>query len=134
MPLIKWDSSLVLDLEPIDSHHKYLVSLLNKAQKSFLKGGKKGEISLVLDELNEYANYHFAVEEELMRKHMYQDTESHQQEHNFFRSWVLNLRDKHEQDDLDAYMEVTNVLIEWLRSHIMNVDKKCFFSIKEIDY
>ena len=125
MKLIEWDDSLLLGVEPVDSHHKHLVSLLGKAQNSFLWGIKQGEIEQILDELVAYANYHFAAEEELMLLNNFSGIGAHQEEHESFRRWVADLRRTHAPDDLEAYMEVTNVLIEWLVSHIKGIDSQC---------
>ena len=124
MSLIEWNDNLVLNIEPIDTHHKHLVDLLNKAQDSFMHGVKPGEVEQIMKELVDYANYHFAAEEALMHQREYPDEEKHLQEHASFRSWVAGLIQEGNPDDLESYMEIANVLVEWLVSHIQEIDRK----------
>ncbi|MGB4598642.1 MAG: bacteriohemerythrin [Trichlorobacter sp.] len=124
MPLIEWNKELILGFDQIDAHHQQLVNLLNKAHDSFVQGVQPGTIDATLTELADYADYHFAVEEQLMRQQNYPDLAAHQQDHATFRSKVLEMRHSCSKETLPAQLEITVFLLEWLVMHIKITDRK----------
>ena len=123
MPLIEWDEELVLGITLIDSHHRHLVELLNKAHESFVFGMKAGELDLIFDELVDYAGYHFSTEEELMNKYEYNNTASHIAAHEAFKEKIVKMRNNKDSNNMDSYLEITDFLLEWLVNHIKSVDR-----------
>ncbi len=67
MPIIEWNEQFVLGVPEFDEHHQHLVMLLNKTYDDFINGASKETLSLILDELIDYATYHFAAEEHWMK-------------------------------------------------------------------
>ncbi|MCB1053002.1 MAG: hemerythrin, partial [Acidobacteria bacterium] len=67
MAYIKWGPDLEIGHSTIDYQHRTLVNRLNDLY-DIKQSGKGGEVLLqvVLDELVQYAQYHFATEEKLM--------------------------------------------------------------------
>ena len=125
MSLVEWDEELVLGIELIDSHHRHLVELLNKAHDSYLFGMKAGELEVIFNELVDYAKYHFAAEEALMKTYGYPETETHMAEHQAFIMQVVEMRKAQSSDKLASYLNITDFLLAWLITHIKNIDKLC---------
>ena len=61
---LEWNDIYSVNIKEIDSQHKNLFSLINKVQFSDKdKPNTKEEINKILDEMNDYAIYHFDTEE-----------------------------------------------------------------------
>ncbi len=129
MSLIEWNDELVLGVAVIDGHHQHLVSLLNKAHDAFIWGLTPGELTATLQELTDYANYHFAAEEELMQAHHYSGLAAHQREHAAFRDRIATMGHNPSGDSFPAYLELIEFLLEWLVTHIKTVDRQTVTAI-----
>ena len=57
MPIIEWNNSYALEIEPIDDHHRHLVCLLNTTYDMFVGQGYKAEIEGLIDELINYQQF-----------------------------------------------------------------------------
>src|SRR5512136_1095756 len=93
MSLVEWDISFDLGVKVIDEHHRHLVSLLNNAYDA-IQLNEKAKIELILNELVDYAKYHFSTEEYLMQKYNFPSLVMHEKEHNHFCQQVDELRSK----------------------------------------
>ena len=124
MPLITWNEDLTLGVPEIDAHHLHLVELLNKAHDSFIWGLEPGEINATITSLKEYADYHFAAEEQLMTIHPTPELDAHKAEHQAFRTKVAELGKLKSSDSFPAYLTIIDFLLEWLVTHIQTTDRK----------
>lgn len=123
MPIVEWNEDLILGNNLVDSHHRHLVELLNKAHDSYIFGMKSGELDKIFNELLDYADYHFNTEEALMKTNNYIEKDSHRAEHQSFIKQVTEMRLKQPPNDLESYLDITNFLLEWLLTHIKEVDR-----------
>ena len=124
MPIIEWNDSYFLGIGQIDGHHKHLFTLLNNTYDVFVSQGLKVEIGKVIEELVDYAIYHFAAEEELMTRHGYAQTAEHVKEHENF----INQVKAHQKDFNDGRnslsLELIVFLKDWLQEHILDSDRQ----------
>ena len=122
MPVMLWESNFELGIKEFDDHHKHLVSLLNMTYDSFTGGARRDEIETVLDELCDYATYHFAAEEYWMGEHEYPRLPQHSEEHEKFCNRVTEIqKDFHKGRD-SLTLEVLTFLTNWLANHILVSD------------
>lgn len=122
MQLVKWDDSLNLGVEPFDDHHKHLVCLLNKTYDLFIAGEKSSSLEEVIDELIDYATYHFSSEELWMVKLNYPKQEEHKKQHEEFSSRVVDFQRDLTQKGNISILEVLSFLQRWLVEHIKHSD------------
>lgn len=123
MSIVEWNDELVLGIKLIDSHHRHLVELLNKAHDSFMFGMKAGELDIIFNELVDYAGYHFSTEEGLMNMYGYSETQSHIAAHEAFKKKIVEMIKQQKADNMNSYLELTDFLLEWLINHIQNIDR-----------
>ena len=122
MPIIEWSKSFELGIDEFDYHHKHLVDLLNMTYDRFTNGASHEELGAVLDELADYATYHFAAEEYWMGVHEYPGFTKHSEEHKKFCNRVTEiLNDFHNGND-SLSLEVLTFIMNWLTHHIMGTD------------
>ncbi|ACM20661.1 hemerythrin family protein [Geotalea daltonii FRC-32] len=122
MQLVKWDNTLTLGVEPFDDHHKHLVCLLNETYDLFIAGEKPSSLEEVIDELIDYATYHFSSEELWMVKLNYPKQEEHKKQHEEFSSRVVNFQRDLIQKGSTSTLEVLSFLQRWLVEHIKHSD------------
>lgn len=124
MSFVEWNEDLFLGIRQIDEHHQHLVDLLNKCHDALLWGIRPGERTLLVTSLKEYALYHFATEEGLMKAHDYPELEAHLGEHGIFNATIVSLDDSSPLHDDQGYLDIMTFLLEWFVIHIKSVDRK----------
>src|SRR5450631_94495 len=92
MPLIEWSSTFELGVMEFDEHHKHFVSLLNKTYDFITTGASNDTLESVLEELADYATYHFAAEAYWMKVFNYPKLKQHQVEHERFSCRVVEIQ------------------------------------------
>jgi hemerythrin len=124
MALIEWNSSLSVGIELIDNQHKKLVALINDLNEAMKLGKGSTIIKNIIDELISYTISHFATEEKYFKQFNYADTQVHVAEHEAFVRKVSDFVDDLNEARLSLSISVMNFLRDWLKNHIMVVDKK----------
>jgi len=127
MSYFEWDDGYSVCVERLDEDHKRLFALLNKVNDACTAIMQPESYPLLVNELIDYLNTHFAVEEAYMTGIGYPDLESHACEHRRFYEQVLAYRNKgyaQKADYTRELTELTETIYNWLRHHILNVDQQ----------
>ena len=122
MPLVEWFKSFDLGIEEFDEHHRHLVGLLNIVFDVFMGGAGHEALRAVLDELINYATYHFTAEEHWMGVHDYPQLTQHCEEHGQFSSKVREIQEDFRNGKTKLSLEVMHFLKNWLTNHILRTD------------
>lgn len=136
--MFHWSEKFETQVEPIDTQHKKLVSILNELC-SAVSEHEVDETSLdtVLQELLDYAAYHFADEEQLMEANNVSEKHTilHKMEHNSFIYDIERMRNYFLPDSM-SILEIGERLIKfvtaWLTYHILGIDKVLAAQIHDI--
>ncbi len=120
--LIEWNSTMSVGVEIIDKHHQHLVALINQLFEAMRQEQDEEVIDGVLHELNEYVQYHFSYEEELMRECSYPGYEQHCNEHKQLAESLNVLQERHSRGRERITVEVMHFLRDWLQRHILESD------------
>ncbi len=81
MTLLHWRQNMSLGVHALDADHKHLIDLLNRLHFMIMAGDERAAIECVLEDLLNYAQYHFEREERLMRQYHYPRYEAHRRLH-----------------------------------------------------
>lgn len=118
----------LIGIELIDSEHKELFSIVDKANrlvKSYNEISDYDKILDILDMLKEYTKEHFADEEEYMESIGYDGLDAQKRAHDAFIQKLENIDlseiDRNPQESLQQLLEF---LLGWLVNHILYTDKK----------
>lgn len=122
MPLIEWNEQFLLGVPQFDEHHEHLVNLLNTTYDDFINGASNKSSQTILDELIDYATYHFSAEEYWMEKNNYPRLVKHQGEHKYFVDRVVTLQKDFHDGREKMSLEILSFLKNWLSSHILGSD------------
>ena len=120
--LVEWKEDYATGIDEIDGHHRHLLDLLNKSYFLILKDGTQDELRQLLAELIDYAGYHFAAEEELMRSKGYDKIDSHLREHFSFTHKVLSFEKEAREGRKYLPVDVFDFVRKWLLDHILTID------------
>ena len=122
MVTIAWDDRYRIGLPVIDNQHKYLLQLINQLYDDITSGALPNSLGEVFNNLDEYAVYHFTLEERWMQGQLYPELPRHQQEHATFKEHVAELRRLHLCRDSSASLKTLTFLRHWLTNHIQGSD------------
>jgi hemerythrin len=91
---MEWNESLSIGYARIDAEHKELFRIIQELVDAIHQKTCKYKIDDVLKFLEDYANHHFAMEENYMKKLAYPEYAQHHAEHRKFVAAFTDL--KHE--------------------------------------
>ncbi|RRN79123.1 bacteriohemerythrin [Pseudoxanthomonas sp. SGD-10] len=114
---ITWQDELDTGIDVIDQQHRRILAMIN--QLSERTPQRAGE---VLADLVDYAQSHFAFEEELMEAAGYPLADAHRRVHELFARRVARYQERHQAGE-DVIAKLRDMLSVWLFNHIRNDDK-----------
>ena len=126
--LVKWKDEYRIGVDEIDEQHKKIFEIANEAYE-LLKNeyyyDKYDRIIELLEELKDYAKFHFSFEEDYMLSIRYKGYFSQKVAHDNFidkvNSFDLNAIDENQ----DQYiLEILDFIVDWISQHILISDKK----------
>jgi hemerythrin len=106
----------------IDEHHQHLILLLNQLYEQIKTGNVPASVEKIIDELTDYATYHFAAEEHWMTVNIYPRLPEHSNEHERFCTWVAGVQKNFHNGKSNLGIEVLQFLNNWLTEHILKTD------------
>lgn len=125
--VLPWNKNFETGVALVDEQHKRLVDLLNRLAFKIVHDSGDLELNQVIDELSDYAGYHFQSEEAVWEPCFHQDKWliTHKDAHNAFVMTVTEVRKKLESGTCDGlFEEVLRFLIQWLAQHILDNDMR----------
>lgn len=100
-----------------DTQHQMLFKLIDEMRQEPFN-------PKVLDQLEFYAEHHFALEEAYMRELAYPKTDAHIRAHNRFREELSQLATEPQSMSVSVRESLSLFLEEWLKRHIFGIDKE----------
>jgi len=123
VPFVEWEARYLLGVDQFDIHHKHLVDLLNEAYDIFVANEEnEAELRRILEELADYSNYHFNLEENWMNQVGYPKHKDHVLEHKRFVYKLYEFNKQFKDDKANLTLEIVSFLRRWLLDHILNCD------------
>jgi hemerythrin len=128
MDFIEWKDSYSTGIALMDKHHQRLVALINQLYAGvFACEDVEQERALtasILVQLEDYAEYHFTVEEQLMSEYHFSEYTEHLSEHDAFREKITALSSRLSAGEIALSFSTFEFLRDWLTDHILVNDKK----------
>lgn len=126
--LLQWDESYRVGVTEIDHQHRKLFELLNTLTQAVSNGYGEDIIGEVLVEMAAYADEHFKSEQLYLEKHP--DYQTHFLEHWEFTKKCMGLVLGFRRDKSVSW-ETLEYLINWLRDHVLQEDRRYFRELAE---
>jgi diguanylate cyclase (GGDEF)-like protein/hemerythrin-like metal-binding protein len=121
-----WGKHFLTGLKEVDDQHRHLVDMINKFSDHLASNEMDFvKLKLILDELGQYAIYHFQEEEAMMYRvgidslHL----EHHMIVHREFLNELKSMHGNLSEDSFDASKNLLSFLINWLAYHILGIDQ-----------
>jgi hemerythrin len=123
MAFVNWSPNLSVGIDFIDADHQQSIMLLTELQELVGSGQPRAAAVEKLDELIEFSEQHFRLEERLMKENNYREFAQHQALHKELLQQTAELRERLASGTTDIGPEVMDFLKEWLMRHILESDK-----------
>ena len=120
-----WYEGLELGIAAIDEQHRALLERMESFLEACIEGQASRDLSKILVFLDEWSRTHFQTEEELMQRYEYPSYQLHKKQHEIFlRNLELVKRNVLQNGGTaNTALQVSQMLIDWFRDHILNVDR-----------
>ncbi len=136
MTEIKWDDSLSVGIDLIDSQHKELINKIQDLSEAVATTRGLEKILQTLEFMIKYTEFHFGTEERHMRNLCYPGIDSHLRQHNEFVQTLNHMIEDFEEDGATKALSnsLNTYLINWLIKHIKSTDRKFGEFLKKIEF
>ena len=124
MSLMEWDGTYSIGIKELDDHHQHLFMLINRAFDGYNRGMGDSAVKKLLDELLEYAAYHFSAEEMRMGEDAYPKIEEHHRQHKLFVDKVAELMELYKAVGSSILTSTLMFMNTWLTRHILQHDRE----------
>lgn len=131
-PILPWDPALETGIPSIDREHQKLLGLINQAAHAE-RSGQTWQLEAVLDGLVDYSLVHFRHEERLMEAGQFPGLEAHRLEHQNFHTVITGLYTACLQGKRPEGNDLSGLLRDWLRNHILGTDMQYVESLKALE-
>ena len=123
MIAIEWSSKFEVGHERIDFEHKIFLNLIREASRLPGRGVSRERVLLHLNEVKQYAVFHFTSEENIMFDVGYPDIEPHKKEHEMLLALFDSRAHLYRSGEIELD-EVVEFLFEWFALHTTQVDTR----------
>lgn len=124
MALIEWKDAYSVGADDLDRDHMRLIDIINRVAEADEQGGS---VSWAIEELDDYARYHFRREEQRMKAAELEELPEHTAQHKAFLEWLRSVKSSlHLDAQAQYYLAPTmkSYLREWLDNHILKTDMR----------
>lgn len=126
MAYMQWKAEMSVGLEELDQDHRFLIQVINRLATNAGTDGDAEAVRECLASLRNYAEFHFAREESVMRACGYSTLAEHQDEHRAFSREIASVAEHFEEGGADIGAAINEGLLsylkDWLTHHILVVD------------
>lgn len=118
-----WHDGLSVGVRELDEQHKHLFSIISKLAAKTDAIVSDEIVDEVLNEMREYADVHFALEESMMLRASYTETEEHRKRHFEFKQTMVRFCFDVASHKRDTPETIRSYLNEWWTKHIIEEDQ-----------
>lgn len=122
--LFVWNSEYELGIPAIDNQHKKWLGIMNKLYNAFVKNESKQVILEIIEEIQEYTDYHFSTEENYFMQFSDKEFIAHLQLHQDFIKELKSLKARFTKEPDALTYKVMKFMQSWLTNHILKSDKQ----------
>ena len=121
---ITWSDDLNVGDPELDGHNRSIVDAIGRMEQALEKNQKNTMTGMILLELQQYVEVHFAAEEKLFRKTGFPQAEQHIAEHKIFQEKLEILKEEFVSGEGYPALDVLDFLISWFTNHITTFDRE----------
>lgn len=122
--MIEWDESISVGVPQLDEDHKRLLGILNDIEDHQDDDVKSEPISLIIEQVREYASSHFRREELYMQSIAYPGYDDHKRSHKQFMEKTAALCIDVMNQKQDTPKDIHQFLCTWVTEHTLREDQR----------
>lgn len=116
-----WRDEYSLGIPEIDNQHKTLIGLFDAIEEAVKQGESWSTTYFHIAELRDFARFHFACEEALMRVFDFPDSSLHTAEHTHFLKFLSEMENSSLRKSVEK--DLVKLLRSWVTKHIVGSDR-----------
>lgn len=124
MSLMEWTEEYSVGIEEIDKQHQKWLSIVNELHDSIMETRGTSTLKELIREMEEYTDFHFSAEEEMLQKADWPELDRHKRIHFGFKQQVKQLKRDIYSGELVLRSQVMSVIKNWLIDHILKEDRE----------
>lgn len=124
MELIKWSDQFATGIAGIDSEHEELIATINSFYLKQTEKADKNELLQILNNIYGSIHSHFMLEERLMKKHNYDEYESHKNDHARLLDDIRDITNDLEKTSHLNEQQLKEKLNGWFLIHFKTFDSR----------
>ena len=124
MVLIKWREEFCTGIAGIDYEHQLLIEQINSVFALVDDRAEKEDIVDCLGDIYCRISSHFALEEQIMEKHGYDQLEEHSADHERLLDDIQDITDEFEKTDTLDEQVFRQKLSHWFQLHFKTFDSR----------
>ena len=123
---LMWNESYLMGIPSIDKQHQHFLELFNQLLILIPDENNAQQLSVIIDELESYTHFHFNLEENLMQKARFSESEisNHHLQHQVFVKKVEEFQIASKYNNVVLSEQLIHFMQKWFLTHIKIVDKK----------
>jgi hemerythrin len=118
MEIVEWTDEYLTGTRELDSQHKQLIHLLNKAYHHLSADSGTGDADLILVELMDYATFHLKYEVKWLDKAGLTASDKHQKVIEHIRKKVLKIQNYYFRSDKASSQKILSFMNRWIINHL----------------
>lgn len=124
MVLIKWHDEFQSGIPEIDRDHKALINGINDLWRETAVSWDRRNVVEFLGNVHEHVSEHFSREEDIMKKHDYDQYAEHKAEHLRLLEEISDIQNDYAEafNDYDPEQMLAKRVTAWFTDHIRNHD------------
>ena len=124
MSLIEWTEEFSVGIDEIDRQHRKWISIVNELHDSIIEKRGMNSLKELIGEMEEYTDFHFSAEEEMLQKAGWPELDRHKRIHFSFKQQVTQLKRDISSGEMVLRSQVMSVIKNWLTDHILKEDRE----------
>ncbi len=122
MPLLQWKSQYSVGIEAVDHEHRELIDLINRIYDRIAGEGDQAAVTVLFGDLLKGITSHFALEEQFMRAHHYDQLRQHKADHERLIDDIRDIMDDFEATAVVDGETLAKRLDQWFSRHFETHD------------
>jgi len=125
---MEWTSDLAVGINKIDEQHRELFKRINDLLLAIREHRCREEIDKTIEFLDDYARFHFSEEEKRMEEAGYKGLQEQKLQHAVYLKNIAELKQqaslpRESGMSYELSVTATQIVVDWIVTHIMNTDK-----------
>lgn len=124
MPLFNWEDKYKVGIPEVDRQHQEFFRIVRALDEAVRTGREDEMLALTVQSLIDYAQWHFAEEEQAMLANGFPGYEAHKADHDRLREMLAGYQ-RYLKEKSKLVAEILPFLVrDWLEGHIPMMDRQ----------